>query len=230
MDTWLKEIKMFKKLIVFAGMIVLSVIPSYATVWKSVLASTTNAAQGGMSGYALNLGSGTISNFNSSTATINTQINGGLINGNANGISIQGSNTNDSGAAGKYGQWFSSHTVNVTTPSASGTFRNVVSTTLAAGDYDVTGIIVGDMNGGTVTVFQACISLFSNADTTDHVTADNLATESRSFGTSDITTLTVPTWRLSLANSTTVYLKQRFTYSGGAPQSDGARLSWRRAR
>lgn len=140
---------------------------------------------------------------------------------------IIGTTTNNSAAAGSVGEYVQS--VVAAVPYTSGTVTNITSISLTAGDWDVTGMIVGQ--GGSSSTLGpnfTNISLFSGATTTDLVIGDNTqywtaAAASTSSGGN------VPLWRLSISGTTTVYLKINSTFVGGSPTAWG-KLAARRVR
>lgn len=163
----------------------------------------------------------------------------GLVQQNAVGLvqragQLLGTNTNDSAATGFVGEYISSErTTNQAAGStnvwvdvhASGTGNGI---TLTAGDWDVTGIVT--MSGAvTGTLFAIGIGTAANNSATGLVFGVNyVETPTMSTAASGIG-LSVPTWRVSVASSTTYYLKALVAYTGGTPQLRG-RISARRVR
>jgi hypothetical protein len=143
---------------------------------------------------------------------------------------IAGTATNDNGIAGTIGEYLSATASgNVGT---SGQFSNVTSITLTAGDWDVSGICVVGANGATLSsAIQIALSADSGNSTGDHVNGDNVAIfQFNNSGTGNSITGVIPAWRVSIASTTTIYLKTLSTYSGGpTPQASG-RISARRVR
>lgn len=141
-------------------------------------------------------------------------------------VKTKGTSTNDSATAGDVGEYVSA---SVTTPAnhaATGTYTNITSISLTAGDWLVSGLILGELNGATQTALYGAISLFSGATTTDHVFGDN-----QSMATPPATAyhsgIVIPLWRVSVASTTTVYLKTKADYSAGTPQYVGRISAWR---
>ena len=141
---------------------------------------------------------------------------------------VSGTQTNDSAQAGRIGEYISSVVTTATDHATAGEFKDVTSVSLTVGDWDVSGAILGSLNGATATALYGVLSLFSGNTTTDHVFGDN------SFmviapGATYHSTVVIPAWRVSIASTTTVYLKTRADYSAGTPQYVG-RIVARRVR
>jgi len=145
-----------------------------------------------------------------------------------NGI-VTGTNTNDNAAAGVVGQYISSTVALGAAISATNlTFVNITSISLPAGDWDVTGQPIYSANSGTgLGRFSGAVSAFSGNTTTDHIVGDN-ELHSLEVSTQDVP-VTIAAWRVSLASTTTIYLKGNATFSGGTVQLYG-RISARRVR
>lgn len=129
--------------------------------------------------------------------------------------------TNSNAAAGVVGEFKSQDVTINDVAGATGTFENVASVSLEAGDWEVRGGLHCVLNGATMTGFSAAISIFSADTTTDHVSGKNV------FGslppTASISlTKGIPPYRISLAAITTVYLKSNCQYSAGTPRILGS--------
>jgi hypothetical protein len=98
---------------------------------------------------------------------------------------------------------------------------NITSVSLTTGIWDVSGICA--MTGGAITgtIFEAAIS--TTSATLGTIGDDDVQTPTMATATSD-STLTVPSLRISLAATTTVYLVANATYTVGAATAYG-RLS-----
>jgi len=144
----------------------------------------------------------------------------------------QGTTTNDSASAGYLGEAVRSSIASGSAVNAgtSAQFSDVTSISLTAGDWDVSGIVGFTANGATVTAANAFAAISTNSGntTTDHVTGDNQIAGMEPTATYD-RTLEIPTYRMSLSGTTTVYLKGRVSYSAGTPKFYG-RISARRVR
>lgn len=155
----------------------------------------------------------------------------GLGFGNYAAQGIIGTATNDDAAAGYVGEEIRSH-VGGTAASATGTWDDGTSIPLTAGDWDVTAILNPEANGATWTEVDLGIGLTGGNSGAGLVDGDNQvrwAFAATSTVPQDFT-LSIPTYRISLAAPATVYLKRRFVFSAGTPQSTGCRLSARRVR
>jgi len=146
----------------------------------------------------------------------------------AGGAALKGTTTNDSAGAGNYGEFISSVSVTTKNFPTSTQFGDVLSMTVPAGDWDVTGVLYTTANGATVTEVSEGISTTSGNSSAGLVFADNQVyalppTLSADSGSS------IPVYRMSFASPTTVYLKFRAAYSVATPKASG-RLSARRMR
>lgn len=144
----------------------------------------------------------------------------------------KGTASNDNAAAGYIGEYIESIVSSATNvPAATGVWGNMTSISLTAGDWDVTGTCQAYGNGATVVnPSLVAVSIFSGATTTDHVVGSNvlqLAPPGATAGAER--SVTVPSYRISLSGTTTVYFKENWTYSVATPQYQ-CRLSARRVR
>lgn len=144
---------------------------------------------------------------------------------------IIGTTTNDNAATGEVGEYVES-VVGSTNFPASGTFGDLTSISLTAGDWDVTLIFLADRGTSAqvqFTIAESGISQTTGNSSTGLVDGSNhLTTNEGATGLSDCTQ-TVAAYRQSLSATTTIYAKFRATYSGGQPVAFG-RLSSRRVR
>lgn len=123
-------------------------------------------------------------------------------------------------APGEIGEVIQSVVSTAANTAATGTFGNVTSIALTAGDWDITGQVEMQLNGATMTtVFVAAISINSGNTTTDHIEGDNVTRNLPPSALGSVCT-SVAT-RLLLAASTTVYLKALASFSAGQPQALG---------
>lgn len=114
--------------------------------------------------------------------------------------------------------------------SVSGTWENVRTLDLTAGDWDVSGNICIAHNSSTALVnIQGVISLFSGNTTTDHLEGDNKFI-SVPPAAAQSANAAIPPYRVNISDTATVYLKATATFSAGNPQVIGARISARRVR
>lgn len=163
----------------------------------------------------------------STTAVSGTSV--ATVGANSN-LVISGTNTNDSAAAGKVGEYIES-VVGATNAPTTGQFGDLTSISLTAGDWDVTGTIHFEMNGASTSGIQIGIS-----STSGNSSAGTVLGSSRfngSWTASALAPLTfdayVPSYRISLSGTTTYYLKYLVTYTVATPQGQG-RISARRIR
>lgn len=143
---------------------------------------------------------------------------------------IVGSTVADRAASGNVGE-ISSGTFSGAAVPTSNQYGDPASVTLTAGDWDVTAQVYFQANTGTWSSYEIGISTNSGNTGTNLTLGDSdLAV---TFGnTASIITqgsLTIAAYRMSLATTTTVYLKERVIYSLGTPTGYG-RISARRVR
>ena len=140
---------------------------------------------------------------------------------------VLGTQTNDSAATGCIGEYVSAAIASGSAASAvsTGTGFNITSISLTAGDWDVSGLVVGTINGATATWFQGSVS----TSTGTVGTLGDATGESPAPTTAASVSVTLPAVRISLASTTTVYLVARFAFSAGTPKAFG-RISARRVR
>lgn len=149
------------------------------------------------------------------------------------GSSIRGTNTNNDADVGWVGEYVSTRMVaGASLAATQGSFGNIISTVITAGDWDVSGGVEYDSNGSTMTVFFVACSSFSANTQTDHVTGNNQIVWGQSLNatTTLIPTFLVGAWRITVAASTTIYLKNRTTVATGTPNVVAAFMRARRVR
>ena len=144
---------------------------------------------------------------------------------------VTGTTTNDSAAAGLVGQYIESiatDTVAVTSTN----YGDLTSISLTAGDWDVSAVVYWDNNGATWTIAQYGISTTAGNNGVGLSAGENFISNAwaSSATTPTILTGSIAPYRMSLASTTTVYLKYRSTYSAGGPPHSQGRLSARRVR
>jgi hypothetical protein len=150
-----------------------------------------------------------------------------VIDISATGVGFQGTTTNNSAAAGYVGEYVSS-AVTATNYGATGVWGDLTSISLTAGDWDVTAVAFINVNGATMTYADTGISVTSGNSSTGLVFGDNYL-EINAVPTFN-TGISIPAYRISIASTTTVYLKYRAGYSAGGPPTAAGRLSARRVR
>lgn len=146
------------------------------------------------------------------------------------GIAVQGTNTNDDAPAGRFGEFLQQRVTSFTdVPGATTAWADATSKSLTAGDWDVTAVLTMSLNGATMTSFDVGISTTSGNDATGLQEGDNwVQNASLPVGTVH-QGVSVPSFRMSLSGTTTVYLKLRAAYAVATPQYT-CRLSARRVR
>lgn len=194
--------------------------------------NTFNGKQASGSYITALTGDVTASGPGSSAATLAATSNATLASLNkTTGVTIHGTNTNDSAASGYVGEFVSANPGSPVTPAASDAFKTITSISLTAGDYDVeaTGILDPGTIVGTRILFM--VSLTNNgSDASNQGGIFNLPiTISTAFAS-----INLPTGvrRISLSTTTTVYLVGLLTYSvlGGATFDTSSILQARRVR
>lgn len=129
---------------------------------------------------------------------------------------IKGTTTNDSAQAGSIGDFVSS-AVGSLVAMSSGTARDVTSISLTAGDWDITGNL-GFLPGGTTSVSAIAGSITLTSATFN----DNAQNSFQDYysavvpGGSTTFYKPLPTLRLSLAATTTVFLVARASFAVGS--------------
>lgn len=140
--------------------------------------------------------------------------------------------TNDDAAAGKVGEVRRSIVASgsrVNLP-ATGTFGNITSVAITAGDWDVTGQVLLVLNGATMTSWAIATSKNSADTQTDHEPPENDTTNVGPPPTATYSMFaTIAGWRISISGPETVYLKCRGNFSAGTPQAAG-KITVRRMR
>lgn len=128
------------------------------------------------------------------------------------GGQVPATGTNDDAAAGKVGEMISSSVVSGSAISLSTTTdKTVTSISLTAGDWDVSGTVY--FIGAAGTTITICIGSISSTDNAKDTTAGKFGilfgsgvTQFSGGGFLTIETPSIPSFRLSLAATTTIYL------------------------
>lgn len=133
-----------------------------------------------------------------------------------------------SASAGNVGEFVISTVSTFGSMASTGTYGNITSITLTAGDWDIMGQAFFNMNGATSSSgFDTAISENSGNTTTDHVDGLNvIASTASALGRHAGATVN---YRVTTSGSKTYYLKTRLSYSGGPSQALGT-ISARRRR
>jgi hypothetical protein len=143
-----------------------------------------------------------------------------------------GTATNDNATAGNIGQYVVSASTGSTNLPATTTYGDATSISLTAGDWDVCALVRFDTTTSVTTTFAAIgISTTTGNSGAGLNFGDNAVDMNTiSASTNSIFPLIVPSVRMSLASTTTIYLKMNATYAAGQPTLQGFRLSARRVR
>lgn len=159
----------------------------------------------------------------------------GLSTAPANGAIIQGgiagTKTNDVAAAGVIGEYVESVITSAVNFPTSGTFGDLTSISLTAGDWDVSIVGRAFANGATVTDYLVGIAQTSGGTFTNEVDGSNtveITPTGASLGL-QFWSPALPTYRVSLSATTTIYYKYTATYTVATPKLVG-RISARRVR
>lgn len=147
---------------------------------------------------------------------------------------IKGTTTNDNAAALNVGEYVSSTVALTNVTAGSGTYFDVTSITLTAGDWDIACNFNVLRNAATFTAlnFQTGATTTTGAASTGLVDGDNLGilNVGASLTTFGEMSVSVPAFRVSLSATTVYYMKGFLaTYTAGTPQYAG-RISARRVR
>lgn len=147
-------------------------------------------------------------------------------------VSIHGTNQVSDASAGYVGEYISSASAGSTNLPATTTYGDATSISLTAGDWDVSALVRFDTTTSTTTTFAAIgISTTAGNSGTGLNFGDNAVdTNSILAVINSIFPLVVPSVRVSLSSTTTVYLKMNSTYAAGQPTLQGFRISARRVR
>lgn len=141
----------------------------------------------------------------------------------AQAVSIRGTATTDSAAAGFVGEYTESVVSTFTNTAATGVFSDLTSISLTAGDWDVTGVLEYFRNTATWTGTEIMITSTSGNSTAGAIRGQNRIQDAwaSSSTTPEQLTQTIPSLRVSLSSTTTYYLKIRANFSAGQPQAIG---------
>ena len=157
-----------------------------------------------------------------------TTINGAAYSTGGTGGQLPATATNDNAAAGKLGEYVES-VVGSTAFPATNVAGDLASISLTAGDWDVTALINTEKQSGAITSMDLAILLVSGNSVSGAVQGSNFFSIPNPTANTDMG-FTIPSVRMSLASTTTVYLKYRTNSASAVPNARGARLSARRMR
>lgn len=137
----------------------------------------------------------------------------------AQAVRIKGTATNDSAVAGDVGEYYESAVGSASAP-ATGTYDDKTSISIPAGDWLVFGCLYVDSGAATVTSAVVGLSTTSGNSGAGLIVAKNAGYQG-GLASARAETLTAGPHRVSLASTTTYYLKQRVDYAGGTPNTQG---------
>lgn len=144
------------------------------------------------------------------------------------GNPVKGTITNDAAATGYMGEYVESKSASATNFPTTGTFGDAGSISLTAGDWDVSFLIQTLANGATVTTIAIGISSTSGNSSSGLAAGENQTIVSPPTSTTD-SGGSIPSFRVTLASTTTIYAKIFATFSVATPQYK-YRISARRVR
>jgi hypothetical protein len=131
---------------------------------------------------------------------------------------VRGTVTNDSAAAGRIGEYLTANASGVSL--SNGTNANITSVSLTAGDWEVSGTVLFNPTGATITSLQAGIS--STSATFTAISGGGKAQLAASgIDGSAANSLPTPTYRFSLSATTTIYLVASQNFSAGSITGSG---------
>jgi hypothetical protein len=142
---------------------------------------------------------------------------------------IIGTTTNNNAATGSVGEIISSAVTSVSAATST-QYADIASIALTAGDWDVSALFVLVQNGGTLTgVATVFLGQVSGNNTTGLALGDNCVNFIPPNASNSQSASAIPSWRLSLSGSVTIYLKGQAAYTVATPLWNG-RISARRMR
>lgn len=144
-------------------------------------------------------------------------------------VAIRGTTTNNNASTGFVGEYIESVVSTATNFPTSAQYGDLTSISLTAGDWDVSINGQCNLNGAVYTGDnQLGISTTSGNSSTGLVSGNNVANPLPPTATAE-SGGSIPSYRISLSTTTTVYYKYYAEYTGGPPKARG-RISARRVR
>ena len=140
---------------------------------------------------------------------------------------IKGVSAATNATAGNVGEIITSGLIALTNFPTSTQWGDLGSIILTAGDWDVSVICKASANGATVVAWSAGIGTVTGNSATGLSDGDNAIFSSIPPTSIYDIPITIPSWRVSIAGSTTYYLKIKAQYSVATAQASG-RISARR--
>jgi hypothetical protein len=145
----------------------------------------------------------------------------------ASGKGIVGTATNDSADALNVGEVVMSSITSPTNYPATGTFGDLTSISLTAGDWDIAAVTQQTTPGTMTGETRLGISTTSGNSATGLTIGYNRLTFPNATATAD-SGASIPMYRLQLSSTTTVYLKFFTEYTAGTPKALGTIIARRR--
>jgi hypothetical protein len=147
---------------------------------------------------------------------------------NVNGTKIRGTTTNDSAATGFVGEYVESLVTSNTNFPSTGTWGDLTSISLTAGDWDVSLVVYANNNGATVNGYDVGIGTATgNSSTGLSLGVNQVPTQGTTSAYDNHAC--IPCYRVSISATTTYYGKINGTFSVATPRFR-CRLSARRVR
>lgn len=144
----------------------------------------------------------------------------------------KGTATNDNAATGYIGEYVESSVGPNINAAATGTWDDLTSISLTAGDWDVT--LSGSHKRNTATWTGAFFGISTTSGNTAPPGGFGLDTTDNEWASSATTPVVVQdglaSWRISVSSTTTIYFKRRMDYSAGTAQTGRANIRARRVR
>lgn len=136
-------------------------------------------------------------------------------------LKAKGTSTNDNADAGDYGETSTSSQSTYTNFPTSAQYGDFLSLSLTAGDWLVSIVGSAKANGATVTGMDIGISTTSGNSATGLNLGENLVNLVYPVAGGSPSAASIPSYRMSLSATTTVYFKYSSTYSVATPQLTG---------
>jgi hypothetical protein len=147
---------------------------------------------------------------------------GALSRAGNGGIPLQGTNTNDSAAAGFVGEYTSATAALDSVSLTTATPVNITSLSLAAGDWDVSGIVYFLATGTTtVSAIQCGLGTTTGAINASPGFRAGHSFDAETLGATTYTSCAIPAVRFLLAATTTVFLVARGDFATSTLSAGG---------
>jgi hypothetical protein len=147
------------------------------------------------------------------------------------GVGIVGTTTNNDASAGYVGEYIQSVVAaDSVTAAANGVYKDLTSITLTAGDWDVTFLMDINNVGAAATLYGGGIGTATGNSATGLVIGSNFLYTGGTVSVGANTGIAIPSYRISIASTTTYYGKCIAYYPAGGPPKFGGRVSARRVR